>query len=130
MWTRGTPAAQAAAAWLALETISGANPPPPGLHKFLQVRHHHLADELTVVSQPVLRGNENQLCRLQRFGHRDSDAVGVDPVRLAVAVEAEGRNDRNNALVQQGFEELGVDPFHLPGKQLVDAMNDPQRDAR
>ena len=94
----------------------------------MQVRHHHLANELTVVAQPVLRGYENQLRRLQRDCHRGSDAIGVDPVRLALAAKAKGRNDRNNVLVQQRFEDRGVNPFHLPREQMVDAVNDPQRE--
>ena len=76
---------------------------------------------------PSCARNENQLGRLQGFSHRDCDAVGVGPVRLTVAIKAEWRNDRNNALVQQRLKKFGVDPFNLPGKQVVDAMDDSQR---
>ena len=78
--------------------------PASRLEKFLQVRHHHVANELAVVMQTVLWGDENQLYRLQRDCHRNSDVIGVDPVRLALGAKADGRNDRNNVLVQQGFE--------------------------
>ena len=81
----------------------------------------------TVVPQPVLRGHENQLGRLQRLGHRDRDAVGVDAVRLPVAVEAERRNHRNQTLVQQGLKKFHIQTLDLSGEQLVDAMNDPER---
>ncbi len=87
-----------------------------------------MTNELAVVMQTVLRSNENQLYRLQRDCHRDSDIIGVHPVCLALGAKPDGRNDRNNALAQQGFEERGVHPFHLPGEQMVDAVNDPQRD--
>src|SRR5579862_3394800 len=98
-----------------------------GLYKFLQIPCQHLTDELIVVPQPILWGNKNQLCRLQGFGRRDRDAVGVDAVRLSVAIKAEWRNDRNNTLVQQRLKKFSIDTLDLPGKQLVDAMDDPQR---
>ena len=46
-----------------------------GLHKFLQIRIQHLANELTVILQPILRRNENQLDRLQGFRHRGKTNV-------------------------------------------------------
>ena len=45
--------------------------------------------------------------------HRDRDAVGVDAVRLAVAIEAERRNDGNNTLVQQRLKKFSVDTLDL-----------------
>jgi hypothetical protein len=44
------------------------------LQKFVQVRDHHVANEFIVVTQPVFRGNENQLDRVQG----DSDGDGDD----------------------------------------------------
>jgi hypothetical protein len=98
-----------------------------GLYKFLQILYQYLADELIVVPQPILCGDENQLCRLQGFSRRDRDAVGVDLVCFTVSIKAEWRNDRNNTLVQQRLKKLNLDTLDLPGKQVVDAMDDPQR---
>jgi len=94
---------------------------------FLQVRYQHMAKELIVVTQSVRRRNENQLGSVQGFRHGERDAVGVGPVCLPIATKAEGRHDGNNALVQQALQEFRVDTFDLPGKQVVNAMDDPKR---
>src|SRR6185295_1634177 len=71
-----------------------------GLHQFLQVHDKHLANELVVEPQSVLRGYVNQLCRLQGFSNCEGDAIGIDAVRLAVAIKSQWWNDGNNRLVQ------------------------------
>ena len=74
-----------------------------------------------------MRGNENQLDRLQGVGHRERNTVGVGAIGLAIAVKSEGRQDGNNSLIQQGMEKLGIDALHFSGKQVVDALKDSER---
>ena len=126
MWTRGTPALQAATAWCALESVSGA------IRVFCSNNDsrsatEHLPDELAAVDQAVLRGDENQFDRLQRIGNRDRHGVGIDPIRLAVAVETQRRNDRNDALGEQRLEQFDVHALDLAGEQMVHALNDAHR---
>ena len=64
------------------------------------------------------------------FGHRDRHAVGVHAVGLAVAVEAERRNDRHDALREQRLEQLDVHALDLAGEEMIHALNDAHRDAR
>ena len=49
---------------------------------------------------------------------------------LAVAVEAERRDDRDDALREQRLQQLAVDPLDLAGEQLIDALDDADADAR
>ena len=86
------------------------------MEKFLQVAHQDLMNELIVVLQPILRGKENQLACLQCLRHRQSNAVGVNPVRFAVAIKAQGRKDRNNSAVEQRLKKFRVDTLDLPRK--------------
>ena len=65
--------------------------------------------------------------RLERLRHRDRDAVGIHPIRLAVAVESQRRDDRNHALREQRLEQLRVHLLHLAGEQMIHALNDAQR---
>ena len=51
-------------------------------------------------------------------------AVGIHAIGLAVAVEAERRDDRHDALREQRLEQLGVDALDLAGEQMVHALDD------
>ena len=57
------------------------------------------------------------------FGQSKSDGVGIDPVGLPVAIEAERRNHRHDALGQKALEHLDINPFDLPGKLMVYATD-------
>ena len=94
------------------------------LQDLAQFRNEHLGDEFAAVDQAVLVGDEDQLDRLELFRNRHGDAVGVDPIGLAVAIEPERRNDRHNALGQQRIQEFGVDAFDLAGEEMVHALED------
>ena len=64
------------------------------------------------------------LIALQLLGNRHGHAVGVDAIGLALAVEAERRDDGDDALRQKGLEQFHVDALHLPGELLVHALDD------
>ena len=83
-----------------------------------------LADEVAVVLQGAVLAEEEDLGGVEGFGDLDGHGVGVDAVALAVAVEAEGREDRDDALVEEELEADGVDAVDLAGVLLVHAAED------
>jgi len=74
--------------------------------------------------QSVRRGDEDHFRRPQLGGEGGCDGVGVDAVGLAIAIEAEGRNDRDDALGDEALEQFGVDPFDLAGELVIDPADD------
>jgi hypothetical protein len=94
------------------------------LHETCKVAHGHLTYRLSVIDQPRVRRDENQLDGLQVRRDRHGHAVRVQPVRVAVAVESERRHDGNDTLVEQGLQERCVDPFDAAGEQLIDPLDD------
>ena len=60
--------------------------------------------------------------RLERLGHRHRHAVGIHAIRLAVAVETERRDDRNDALREQRLQQFHVHALHLAGEQMIHAL--------
>ena len=60
----------------------------------------------------------------KRIGYRDGDAVGIDAVRLAIAIEPERGDDRDDVLGQQGLQQRGVHAFDFAGEQVVHALDD------
>ena len=125
--TRGTPALQAAAACCAFDSISGVKPAASCWTSLFELGNEHLPNELAAVDQAVLRGHEDQLDGLQLLGDRHRDAVGVHAIGLAVAVEAERRDDRHDALREQRLQQLGIDALDLAGEEMVDALEDAHR---
>ena len=79
---------------------------------------------LAVLGEAVAVGDEDELGRLERLGHFHGHAVGVDAEGAAVAVEAERRDDRDDALFQKLVEKFGVDPLDPAGEEPVDAADD------
>ena len=71
-----------------------------------------------------MRGDEHQLGGLERLGDGQGDAVGVDAVGLALAVEAERGQDGDDAVVEQLLEQLDVHALDLAGEQVVHAVED------
>ena len=53
--------------------------------------------------------------------------VGIHAVRLAVAIETQRRDDRNDALGEQRLEHFHVHAFDFAGEQMVHAMNNAHR---
>ena len=100
-WTRGTPALQAAAAWMALESMSGWM---SGLlqrqHRF-EIGQGHLADDVIADTDAIVGGDEHQLGRLERLGDRQRHAIGVDTVGLALAVKPERRHHGMMSVIEQ-----------------------------
>ena len=74
-----------------------------------------------------MRGDVNQLGRVERLGHFQRHRVGIDPIGLAVAVKPQRRHDRHDALRQQALQHLHVDALDLAGEKMVLAVNDAQR---
>src|SRR6185436_4422182 len=87
----------------------------------------HLADELALVKQAVAGRDEHELGRPKRLGHRYGDVVRIDAIGLAIAVKAQGRDDRQEALTNQALKQLDVDAFDLAGEQMVDAVQNAHR---
>ena len=94
------------------------------LEEFLGLDDGNLADGIVVLGEAVAIGDENELRRLERLGDFHRDAVGVDAEGAAVAVEAERRDDGDDALVEKLVEKFGVDPLDPAGEELVDAADD------
>ena len=61
------------------------------------------------------------------LGQGEGDGVGIHPVGLSVAIEAQGRNDGHNALGQKALEHFDIDPFHLAGELVVYATDNAER---
>ena len=71
-------------------------------------------------------GEVHELLRVERLGDRARDRVGVDVVGLAVVVDADRRDDRDQLLAQQAHDHRGIDRTHVadeaePRIALVDA---------
>ena len=95
-----------------------------------QLSDQHLSNQLPAVDQAVLGRDEDQLDGVQLFGDRQGHAVGVHAIGLAVAVEAERRDDRHDTLREQRLEQAGVDALDLPREQMVHSLDDAERDGR
>ena len=82
---------------------------------------------MLVVLQPFFSNHEYELGGPQglRYGH--GDAVGVGAVRLPLAIKSERRKDRNNAALKERLKEFRVNPLHLSGEQVIDALDDSLR---
>ena len=69
-------------------------------------------------------GDVDELGGLERLGHFHGHAIGIDAEGVALAVEAERRNDRDDALLEELVEEFGVDALDPAGVEPVDAADD------
>ena len=72
----------------------------------------------------AVRREVDHLDRLHRAGDLGGDGVGVEAVRVALPVAADRRDDGHDVLVEEGFEEVGVDALDLAGVLVVDAGQD------
>ena len=61
------------------------------LEKFLGLGDGNLAGLVAVLGEAVAVGDENELRGLERLGHLERHAVGIDAEGASVAVEAERR---------------------------------------
>lgn len=80
-----------------------------------------LADEAVAAGESVAAGDVDDLGGFEGLPEGDGDGVGVDAVGMAFAVEAERRNDREDALGEEPLEHVDVDAFDLAGEEVVDA---------
>ena len=127
MCTRGTPAMHAAAACCTFESMSGAKPALSSRSSLLSSATSICRISWPRYTRPSCGRDVDQLDGLQLFRNRHRDAVGIHPIRLAVAVESQRRNDRYDALREQRLQELGVDALDLAREQMVHALNDAER---
>src|SRR5207302_1404905 len=97
---------------------------PVGFQEPLGLLHRQVPEQLPVAGDPRVRGQEDQLAGPQGPGHLEGGGVGVQAVGRALAVAAEGGDDRDDVPVQQGVEQPGVDPLDLAGPLVVDALED------
>ena len=68
-------------------------------------------------------GQHQQLFRLQRACHLTGDAVRVNVVRFTGSAYARRGDDRNIARIQQHFQQVRVDLFHIADKADVDQVH-------
>ena len=78
-----------------------------------------LRAEFAAAFNAVMRRNEHQLGRFQCFCHRQRYLVGVDAKGLAIAIEAERRNDGDDAGLNERLEISDIHPLHLAGEFVV-----------
>ena len=74
-----------------------------------------------------MRGDVNQFDGAEPLRHFQRDAVGIDTIGFAVAVETERRHDRNDALIQQGLQQLDIHTLDLPREKMINALDDAHR---
>ena len=101
---------------LGLGQLSGAKSSRFFCISALQLVDAHLAEQLALHEQAVRARHVDRLDRFQRIGDRHRRGVGIHPVGLAVAVEPEWRHDRDDALREEGLEQLDVHPLDLAGE--------------
>ena len=58
-------------------------------------------------------GEVHELLGVERFGHRARDRVGVDVVRLAMIVDANRRDHRDELFAQHALHDRGIDLAHI-----------------
>ncbi len=90
----------------------------------LEVGQGHLADDAFADPDAVMGGDEHELGGLERLGGGQRDAIGIDAVGLAFAVEAQGGEDGDDALGEEPLEQLGVHALDLAGEKLVHPVQD------
>ena len=59
--------------------------------------------------------------------HCNADVIGIHPIRLAIPVETQRRQYRDDAIVQQFLADFYIHPLDLAGEQMVDAVQNAQR---
>ena len=75
----------------------------------------------------ALGGQVDELHGPQRLGHLDRDRVGVEAVRVALAVDAERRHDRDDVVFEQRLQQPHVDALDPAGELVIDAAEDAGR---
>ena len=82
-------------------------------HQRVELVGRGLADQAgrvaDVAAEALDVGEVDQLLGIQRLGDGAGDDVGVDVVRLALVVGADGGDDRDELVGQEALEEAGVD---------------------
>jgi hypothetical protein len=99
---------------------------PRGFREGLELGHEDLPEKSALMPQAVGGREVEELDGLELRRQGEGDRVGVDAVGLAVAVEAQRRDDRNDALGEQSLKHLGVDALDLARELVVDAADDEQ----
>ena len=81
--------------------------------------------KLAVEHHPDKGGDENKFNRLERIGDGQRDAVGIDAIRFAVAIETKRRDDGDDTLGEQRLQQLHIHALDLAGEQMIHTLNDP-----
>jgi hypothetical protein len=92
--------------------------------EILEFTGEDLTDEPAGAGESVVAGDVDDFGRLECFAEGDGDGVGIHPVGAAFAVEAERRDDGEDALGEQSLEHFDVDTFDLAGEEVIDAAED------
>jgi hypothetical protein len=88
---------------LQLGDAVGVEPGPALLEDRLGLLDGELAEELAAQADARLARQVDELHGPQRPGDLDRHRVGVESVRLPLAVAAQGRDDRDDVVLQQGL---------------------------
>jgi len=109
---RGTPALQAATAWSALESCSGAMS-----FVLCSARRIQDRDQQSAMTRPWTRIPSCVVMKINLIAFNASATATATrrnhAIRLAVAVESERRDDRHDALREQRLEQFGVHALDL-----------------
>ena len=97
------------------------------LQERLGLLHGHLPDDALRPADAAFGREVDELHRPQRLGDLDGDGVGVEPVRVALAVAAERRNDRDDVVLEQRLQQRRVDALDPAGELVIDAAEDAGR---
>ena len=99
-----------------------------GLEDAVECGEGKLAEEFSVNLDAVMRTDEHEFDGAEFAGEFDGDGVGVEPVRMAVPVEAKRWEDGNDAVVEEFAEHVDVNLMNLAGVEMVNAFDDAERD--
>lgn len=90
----------------------------------IEFGHANLADELTLLHEAILGGDEDEFDGAESFGDGNGDAVAIHSVGISLAIEADGRDDGYDALGNEGLEQFDIDSLNLAGKEMIHALED------
>lgn len=108
------------------EEFGGEIPALAG-EEVLEFGGEDLADEAAAAEQAFVGSEVDDFGGLEGFAESDGDGVGIDAVGVAFTVEAEGGDDGNDALGEEGLQEFGINPFDLAGELVVATAEDTER---
>src|SRR3989442_12379595 len=78
----------------------------------------------SILHKPVAVGNEEELLGLKGLGHRQSDVIAAQVIRLAGGIPSDAGKNRDHPLVEDLLERLLEDLLDPAGILEIDTIND------